>query len=175
LNSWSALTDAERAALGSVVAESANLESSVDFILLHLTNLTHTAYDAMMGGKMLGAKLDVLKAIGLAKLRSKKRKKTFNDLMGKLTSLNGQRTIAVHGIWGPEGHNALRWLVDIAQGKKLPAAAKHKKGILQAAKLETLAKKLSEENSALWSYWRAVWFSPTIARSTRRASKKSDP
>jgi hypothetical protein len=120
--------------------------------------------------------LDVLKIIGLAKLRSKKRKKAFNDLMGRLTSLNGQRTIAVHGIWEPEGNNAMRWLMDIVQGKQLPAAAaKHKKGILPAAKLETIARKLSDENTALWVFWRAVWFSPTMARSNRRASRKVNP
>jgi hypothetical protein len=177
LNSWTWLTDDERAALGSVVVESANLEATVDLVLLHLTNLTHTAYEVLMGGRMLGAKLDALRVIGLAKLRSKKRKKAFTAIMDNLAHLNSQRTIAVHGIWGPDegGGVALNQLLGFALGKRPgQATASHRKGVLKAAKLGSLSKKLNEGNSALFAYWRTVWLGATIARSRRRTVSKSN-
>ena len=177
MTSWNWLTDDERAALGSVVVESADLESRVDLILLHLTNLNYTAYEVLMGGRMLGAKLEALKIIGLAKLRSEKRKRAFAAIMGNLTSLNSQRTIAVHGSWGPEDGVPLNQLIEIAIGKRpVVATASHKKGVLKAAKLDLLSKKLSEGNKALYAYWRTVWLRATIARSDRRRTDgKSSP
>lgn len=97
------MTDKDLAALGSVVAESAHLESTLDLIILLITRMGESEYEVFMRGKMIGAKLEIVKELGVLKLRSKKRQRAWMQLIDGLKSLNSDRVIAVHGLWGPAG------------------------------------------------------------------------
>jgi hypothetical protein len=160
------LNEKERAALGEVAAESAQLESTTETMLKIVLKLTDAEYDAIIGGKMFGAKLDILKEVGLCRLRGKKRKKhkqQFIVLMDHLKSLVGQRNIAIHGNWGPEGGFTLATLATLMDGTYVPrpAAAIHKKGkktsTLKVARLEHLAAELNEGGSLLWDFAKVTW------------------
>jgi hypothetical protein len=127
---------------------------------------TDDEFDAVFGQKMFRAKLEVLKEVGLSRLGGKKRKKRrkqFTVLMDHLLSLAGQRNIAVHGMWAPEGGFTLATLSALLDGTYVqkPAQAFHKRGkktaTLKAERLEQLAADLSEGGSLLWDFAKLTW------------------
>jgi hypothetical protein len=171
------LLSAEMSALGAVVAESAHLEDTLDRIIMGITHLKRRQYVALMSGRMFGAKLAILKELGLLKLRSKENKKAvFSELMDQLSALNGERTIAVHGLWGPTG-GTLSMLKARVSGKwtaaNLPTGeAVHVKGKkeskIKAERLTALATTIAEGRFKLFCFWRDNWMprgNPEVASS----------
>ena len=127
------LAKEQLAALGEIAAESAQLEATVDLMIQIALKINIAEFDALVSGRMLGAKVDVLKTCGLSRLpgkRKKSRRHQFTVLMDHIKHLLSKRAVAIHGIWEPEGGMNLGnlmagWAGDLQPGK---AEAKHKKG-----------------------------------------------
>jgi len=121
-------------------------------------------FDAIVGPMTLSTRLDVLKKVGLARIKSKKRAKEFSKLMDHLKDCVGQRNTAIHGLWGPEGQMKLGDLMMILTGYDKPKAveAKNKNRVFKAAKLEQLAKDLDEGGTKLWDIAKATWLNKRI-------------
>jgi hypothetical protein len=160
------LTRGQLEALGLLVGEFARLEATLDMLIMHLARLSTEQYVAFMQGKMLGAKLTTLKEIGLQKLRSRKRKAVFRGLIDDLASLNGERTVAVHGLWQPKGGLTLALLMKGFNTAESEAV--HRKGKLTAERLVEVVTSLDEAHSRLYSFWKSTWLDPAVRRSLRR-------
>lgn len=157
-------------ALGLLVGEFARLESTLDMLIMSLASLSSAQYAAFMRGKMLGAKLDVLKELGLQKLQSRRKRTLFTDLVDEAARLNGERTVAVHGLWKPKGEFTLG---NITLGFNTgESEAVHRKGRLKAERLGQLVNKLYEAHSQLYRFWKNTWLDPRVRRSLRRNPPK---
>jgi hypothetical protein len=160
------LTPVQLQALGLLVGEFARVELTLDLLIMHLARLSPAQYATFMQGKMLNAKLTTLKEIGTQKLRSQKRKVLFKSLVDTLADLNGQRTVAVHGLWQPKGGYTLALF---AKGfSTAESEAVHKKGTLRAERLVDLVKSLDDAHTRLYSFWKTTWLDPGVQRSLRR-------
>jgi hypothetical protein len=157
------LSQKEMAAIGSVVAESAQLEMNLDSGIRYLTKLKREQYYILVGTRMLGAKIAIYKDLGLLKLKSKQKQKKFTKIMDKLAVLNSERASVVHGIWMPAG-GVTSELVDAMFSGRLkrsdmpPGMAIHKKGRgkffkIESTHLETLAQELTDGIHDLVRFW----------------------
>ena len=153
------LNEKQFAALGEVAAESAELESTIGLMIMLVLKFTDADRDAIITPMNISIRLEVLKKVGLPRIRSKKRKKEFLDLSDRLKDLLGKRNIAIHGCWTPVGDLKLGELMAIMAGLSKPAAveAKNKKGVFKAERLAQLAKELREGRSQLWAIAKATW------------------
>jgi len=162
------LSQKEMAAIGSVVAESAQLEASLDWLILKLTKLSLAQYEIVVGSRMLGAKISLFKDLGLLKLKSKKRQKAFSKIMDKFSSLNAERVIVVHGLWRPAGGVTSAMLEEMMSGRLKavdlpPGEAIHRKGRgkflkVQSQRLNDLAKGFTEGMHDLTKFWEPKWY-----------------
>jgi hypothetical protein len=164
------LSKEQQAALGVVVGEFARLDGTLDMLIGHLAGLGGPQYAVLMRGKMLGAKLEIFKEIGLLKLKSKSKKAVFTALLEELANLNGERTVAVHGLWQPKGGFTLAMLVRGFDTKESEAV--HKKGKLSAQRLSDIVENLDSAHTRLFTFWRDTWLTPRIQRSLRRYPTK---
>jgi len=157
------LSQKEMAAIGSVVAESAQFERSLDRFIMNITRLNRAQYDVLVGTRMLGAKIAIFKELGMAKLRSKKRQRQFTQIMDDFTQLNAERVVAVHGMWGPTG-GVTNELIDaiftgrINQSQMPPAVVIHRKGRgryfkMEAKSLDEIAQGFSDGIHELAKFW----------------------
>jgi hypothetical protein len=153
------LTEKQLAILGEVASASAQLESTAGFMIMIVLNFTTDDSDAVVGPMSLSTRLDVLKKVGLPRIRTKKRAKEFSKLIDHLKDCVTQRNIAIHGVWGPEGQMTISALMSIMAGHEKPKAveAKNKNRTFKAAKLEQLAKDLDEGGTKLWDTAKATW------------------
>jgi hypothetical protein len=161
------LTEKEMAAIGSVVAESAHLENVLEAFIIQMTKLSQAQYDILIGAKMMGAKIAIVKDLGLLKLKSEKRRKAFTKVMDSLARLNADRVGVVHGLWRPEGGVTFE-LVDGAMTGRItrdqvpPGIAYHKKGKkwfkMEAKDLDGLAQDLTDTISELIKVWDPRYF-----------------
>jgi hypothetical protein len=166
------LTLQQRAALGSVVVESANLEDQMNLILGHLLRLSGDEYDVLLGGQMLNRKLEVLREIGKLKIKPKKHLARLIQILDKFTNLNSDRNTVVHGRWGPPGGLwQLNWIME-GPPKGTPTVAMHKKGkkvrTFNADDLEATARAIAEANSELRQWYMKDFIKPRVKRSLRR-------
>jgi hypothetical protein len=74
------------AAIGRIAVESAYLEELVEFVIREITRLSSGQMTAVFPGVMLSSKLDILRDLGVLKLRSKKKKDEFIKLIGDTVS-----------------------------------------------------------------------------------------
>jgi hypothetical protein len=167
----------QRAALGAVVSECATLESTLDMMISAMTKLGEVELDILIGGAMLGRKIDILKDLGILKLKSKKKKNKFAHIMGSLSSLNSDRVTIVHGAWSPPGGKMpLSWL---ATGipQSVNAEAVHRKygktKTFKAEKLDETAAAIDTCHSDLWNFWMGNFIQPKVRRSLKRDEKTS--
>lgn len=65
------LTPEQRAAIGDVVSESARLEAFLEFMICALAKFDANAQGVFLRGMMIDRKLEVLKALGEPKLKSR--------------------------------------------------------------------------------------------------------
>jgi hypothetical protein len=153
------LTKEQLAALGEIAVESAHLEGTVDRMIRVVLRIEPDEFDILIGSRMLGRKIDVLKTCGLVRLAGKKRKRRryrFTVLMDRIKQLISQRAIAIHGDWGPEGGISLG---DLMAGKWVPgtAEAKLKKSAMKSGELEKLADAFNEADIELWKFAGENW------------------
>jgi hypothetical protein len=167
------LTEKQLAILGEVACASAQLESTAGFMLMLVLQFNAVDHDAIVGPMTISTRLDVLKKVGLARIKSKKKAKEFSKLMDHLKDCVGQRNIAIHGLWGPEGEMKLGDLMMIMTGYQKPEAveAKNKNRVFKAAKLEQLAKDLDEGGTKLWDIAKATWLKKRI-KADRKGKQK---
>lgn len=165
------LSQKEMAAIGSVVAESAQLERSLDGHIMKITKLHQAQYEVLMGGKMLGAKIAVFKELGLLKIKSEKRRKAFIKIMDNFTHLSSERVVAVHGRWIPTGGVTSELVEGMFSGRLKPGhlppgIAIHKRGKdkwfkLEAKHLDDLAEELVDGMMRLTKFWDPKWYRET--------------
>ena len=173
------LTPEQRAALGSIVAESASLEATLDVIICSLTGLSEAQFRILAGSQMFGRKLELAKDLALLKLKSKAKISRLTDLFSRLASLNSERNTVVHGTWGTkEGGVRLSWLTSMQQppAQDVHAVLKKRGPKLQtvsSTKLEQIATKLSDAHSELFNFLMDEFVQPKVHRSLRRARVKT--
>ena len=159
------LTAEQLAILGEVACASAQLESTTGFMLMLVLQFNDVDQVAIVAPMTLTARLDILKKVGAPRIRSKKKAKEFVRLMDHLKDCVGQRNIAIHGLWGPEGEMSLGHLIMIMTGHEKPKAveAKNKNRVFKAAKLGQLARDLDEGGTKLWDIAKSTWLKKRIA------------
>lgn len=173
------LSDAQRAALGTIVAESASLEATLDVIICSLTGLSEAQFRILVGGQMFGRKIELAKDLALLRLKSKAKINRLTDLFSRLASLNSERNIVVHGTWGTkEGGVHLSWLFGKQQplAEDIHAVLKKKGTKLQtvsSTKLDEIATKLSDAHTALHGLLMDELIQPKVRLSVRRAKIKA--
>ncbi len=133
------------ASIGAIAAESAYLERFIETVILGLAKLPPEVGPLVCKG-MIDAKIDLLRELGNIKLkRFPRRKAKFAEIISELKRTNGERSIAIHGIWhGGMFHGAglLNFTFTPAQATK-----KGKLGHPEATMTATRAHKLSHEIS----------------------------
>lgn len=175
MTSKSVLTTEQLAAIGSIAVESAYLEDFVDFMIAWLAGLPDEQLSILIPRAMLDGKLDILRNLGIIKLRSKRRKEEFQQIIAKLKELNSQRNIAVHGNWqSKEMHR----LSDIGKGIPVQignaeARGKKQNSVLHASKLQTVAISIADYREKLFHFCFDTWVNPSIRRSVARVRSKS--
>jgi len=174
------LSAAQREALGALAVESAALEYTVNLALTILTDLDAHQASVMFEGRMLGWKLDALKAIGLERLTTEVKRRAFSQLIGTLKSLNGERTVAIHGQWQPAGGVRLGELFAGADPATRPAEATiardGKVRKLKAGRLHEIANGLSDGEVSLGRFvMEEFWVMPNARRHYRRRKKSDTP
>jgi hypothetical protein len=172
------LTLQQRAALGSVVMECANLEDRLDLMIGHLFRLSPEQLDILLGGSMLNRKLEVMRQIGKLKIKPRKRLARLIEILDKVSNLNADRVTVVHGKWGPPGGlYQLNWLMRGGPPPGTPAEARHKKSgkvrTVKAEDLDATAKALADCNQDLEHSWSRDIIKPYVKRRVRRSAKKS--
>ena len=151
------LTSEQLSALGSIVAESASLESNLNLMIARLARLSEAQLNILLGDQMLGRKLDIVKAAALLKLKSNRGKKRFIHLVDRVALLSRDRNTVVHGTWGDQqGRLPTRWICARAPDSAVYAVLHKRRGTklraFPAAQLKTLAKNMSEAHSELFSF-----------------------
>jgi hypothetical protein len=161
-----------------VVSGSAQLEDTIDLLIQSLAKLREQQFEVLVGGKMIGNKLNILKDLGLLKLKSQKKQQAFTDLINNLSALNAERNTAVHGRWGPEGGMTFSMLASLLEGKALNklGEATHKKGRgkvlkLKSQRLDDLALRIDQGCHDLYGFWKDNWLKQSVKRSLRRSTK----
>jgi hypothetical protein len=157
----SLLTVDQRAALGSLVAETTEMEGTVDVMIAIVTNLSTPQCAVLLEGRMISWKLEALKRLGLQKLKRKAQMKVFAHLVDSLSSLNSERNVAVHGLWQPQGGYTYALLAGITPVGPSVAALKRRNAksstLLKADRLEQLAKGVRETHSDFFRFCMEVF------------------
>jgi hypothetical protein len=159
------------AAIGLVAAESSSLEGTVDLTLSILTGLADEECSILFGGKTLGPKLDIVKELGLRRLRSQETKKTLTAIIDLLSSLISERNAVVHGTWQPKDGFTLAYLAQMTKPAEVEAVLRRRNGSVRkvnAENLDELARRLSEAHSALFHFAMDHWIRPVVRRNARR-------
>jgi hypothetical protein len=134
-------------------------------------------YRRLTEDRMLGWKLDAFKEVVLTKLRPKRHRRRFAEIMDELKGLNRERSTAVHGEWLPGGTG-----ITIAEmfGIKpvRPAVAKHSRlgskriSELKAERLEGLVGRLELGKAALCDFFMKHHIEPKLRRARKRSAGK---
>lgn len=162
--SLAVLHTTQLAALGSVVAESAYLERLIEVIISLLANVDQGTREIFLHRAMIGAKIDLMAELAKRKLKTKKRKVQFENIVSNINRCNEQRIVAVHGIW---------WPTKPILGKNLSGearAATSRGGVITTRGLEKLAKEISDCHWALFGFYREVWH-PRVPRQPKKHPK----
>lgn len=150
------LTIEQRTAIGDVVTESAWIEYIAGVMIAHFAHLKPHAYEALVAGKMLGTKLDLLSELGTPQLKSTKLKKEFDALITRLKQLNSERSILVHGLWEPEGGLTLADLMRLKKVGKIEAVqrrAMKQSRKLKGDRLPGLVREMSRGSTDLFNFF----------------------
>jgi hypothetical protein len=82
----SCLSEPQRAAIGLVTAESAWLERGVEHFIQRLARLNRKNTDHLLDGRMMASKLELLKALGRARLKEEGARQEFSDVIAKVAA-----------------------------------------------------------------------------------------
>jgi hypothetical protein len=145
------LSNDQRAAIGDVVAESVWMETLAAEAIVIFARLSESSIDALLRGKMLDAKLQVLEEITETAVREEKRKE-FAELVATMRNLNRDRVTVVHGMWRPKSGGYA--ISDIAKGKLDPPDevvfhGRGKERVLTSEQVMDLAKRIGDASHRL--------------------------
>lgn len=152
--SQTVLTTEQLAAIGSIAVESAYLEDIVETLIYKLSGLTRKKGEIFLEKFMLDSKLNLLKELGMIKLKSKKRKLVLSELIGEIKQANSDRTLAIHGFWIP-GKITLASIAkgELEQDAKAVRSNSRRQGSLSAHKLADIAKRVSDGRYELFVFF----------------------
>lgn len=85
--------------IGRVAIESAWLELTTDMYIRKLARLKRKTAEALLDGRMMGGKLELLKSLGRANLPDTKLRNEFSDIVAAASAANTNRNTVIHGIW----------------------------------------------------------------------------
>ena len=137
-------------------------------IALHFSNLA--AFPTALS--------EYLDTTGLIKLKSKKKREAWKKLVSFLASIDSERSVAAHGVWGPGRGFTLATMAAQVRNAKLPpteAILRSKRGktrTIKAEKLLALAKALSNAQFQLWQFAKTNWVRPAIKRQQKAHFKR---
>lgn len=143
------------AAIGLVAAASASLEATIELSLSFLTGLDEDECGLLLTGKTLGPKLELLKRLGLRRLKSAEAQGAFAAMMDSLSSLIGERNAVIHGTWQPKDGFTFAFLAQLNTPVEVEAVLKKRNGNVQkvnAENLGSLADRLSSAHSAFFDF-----------------------
>jgi hypothetical protein len=132
---------------------------------------------------MMASKLELLKALGRARLPDEKARNEFSDLIAKIAAANADRNTVIHGLWhqGKPGKNALVHLLDnsvIAKKRTTPGNFK----TMRALEIERVARDVSGALWLLMEFANRHWPTPKqrrhaklLAAELRRTKKQPTP
>jgi len=175
--STSVLTQAQLAAIGEIAVESAYLDGMVDFLIAQILNISEEKYYVVSNGVMLGTKLDILRNLGLIRLRSKKRKLEWENIVSQVKHLNSQRTIAIHGYWQSKHGRKLSdlnketWILPSGEAQAVHKRGKKKPSILDAQNLQKLAYDIHDNRNKLMIFYANSWMKGSIRETFIRMAK----
>jgi len=170
------LTTDQKTALGSLVFNAGELEYTIDWMFALLLGVDKELYTKLVDDRMLGWKLDAFKAFALTKLRTKRDRERFAEILDELKGLNVERTTAVHGEWLPGG-TGLTLSDFMGSGPFRPAVARHRRRgsakvlELKAERLQGIANRLDHSMGALSSFFMHRMMRPRIRRALQRAQQ----
>ena len=171
------LTDDQLLALGCVVAESSQLESTLSWILESCLDQSYgDAAKVNLGRLGFNDKLALFKRV-MEALPDDDNKEELSSLLDHMENLYIQRNTAVHGLWKPAGGDTLFNLVMVMSGRyqKGDAEAKNinRKGVefvLDVTSLNTMAYELHFAGSDLFDVWKKIWVDPLSREDAANAS-----
>lgn len=171
------MTAEQRAALGSVVGNSAALEQLIDLCLVLFLGLTTQDLVVLVGERTLGPKIELVREIGTKKFRSARKQSHFKAIMDRIASLNGERNAAVHGTWQPVGGFTFLYLAfEFGNNPTSPVEAiKTRRGKEQkilGARLQRLSEEISEAEDALREFVNKNWIRPRAIQSNRAKQRR---
>jgi hypothetical protein len=150
MNARDLLTVDQRAAIGDIAIESAWLDSIAAIAIMVLTKLEEPQARALLRGKMLDGKLQLLAELGEIVLPEAKRD-AFHGIVGRLRELNRDRVTVIHGTWQPKGGFTLAVLAKSGIGLMDEIHLEgRKERMLSTEEVEALAGRLSSTTHELW-------------------------
>ena len=161
------LNDEQLIALGCVTAESAQLESTLTWILAAvLGNERKDQFKKLLKGGF-AEKLDALKAAGLAHIPPGQDNDDFETLTTDIGALYEQRNTAVHGIWIPRGGYELPEIGEVmteryklGEAEALKISKKGQQSNIDVDDLRRLASNLHYAAADLNEAWGKNWNDP---------------
>ena len=149
------LTPEQLQTIGRIAVESAHIEAMVDRFILVASELEEHKIRIFMAGKMIDAKLEILKELVLPTLkelvppkRSEARQEGFSKVIGFLRHANAGRVSAIHGVWSPMSEGWEKAFPPPGNAKGVNRSKPHLTP-LKASELERVAKEISHAHLIL--------------------------
>jgi hypothetical protein len=152
------LTDRQLQALGEVVVEAAWMERIAEYLISKLCRLTPLRVDVLLESKMISSKLEAVRQLGKARLKTDAARQEFFDLIAEAKTANTDRSTLVHGLW-TEGRPGI---IDGARGIVAPATVKKTTSpgnfkTMNATQINEVAKRLNAANWKLILFTEQHW------------------
>jgi hypothetical protein len=155
------LCDEDLRAVGCLAAETTRLEACIDELLADLCSLNRLRFDALLSGKMIGAKADILFSLLEPYAKSTKRKAKLKALQSRTKTAISDRNTVIHGQWIFQG-------IDWKTGKLIHAATKGKGRTVTADRVMNVAREAVVCLVELIAMYRLI--SPLKRRPSRKKS-----
>ncbi len=162
------LSDEQLIALGCVVAESSQLESTLTWILLSVIDRDRKNVEKMQ----FQDKVKRFKAVAEARPAADDWQELYG-LLDHIEELGLDRNTAVHGIWKPPGGDTLSNQIMLMTGRYAKGDAqatnvnrRGEEATIDVVQLGYLAAELHASGGLLFDLWKRIWVDPTNAEST---------
>ena len=147
------------AEIGSIALESTECEITVESLIWALAGLEPEVGVLFTQGLQMNSRLELLSALGKARLSKDEDIERYAGIISKLKELNSRRNLVIHGSWG--AWVALR---DIAQNPGVPpetkAIKRTRKGVpveLYAAELKGTPESFAKATNELRAFAETAW------------------
>lgn len=153
------LSERQLAILGELAVASTHLEGTAGSQIALTLRLGEEDAETNITPMNLSTRLEALRKLGLARIKTKRRKEEFQKHIEHLKTLAVQRNTVIHGWWRPKGRMTLFDMMAIWAGRYKPhgVEARNKKRVFNAEKLEELAKELDEGAEKLFRIAVSSW------------------